>query len=183
MKEAGIYLVFAGGSLLKPWLLNILACPICKEHPLTVHIIQVESNELKDSASLAKELVVHFKKGVLSEPSLGPVHNLSGNKDVDKWLAAARTAFAGLAKQKPSPSALQPLVDFLHKLEVLEGVLRCEKCRRFYPIGSRIVGVPELLPDTQRDKEADLAFLRKHKDVLPEKLLSGSKPFTLKLKE
>lgn len=175
--------MFAGGSLLKPWLLNILACPICKEHPLTVHIIQVESNELKDSASLAKELVLHFKKGVLSEPSLGPVHNLSSNKDVDKWLTAARNAFAGLAKQKPSPITLQPLVDFLHRLEVLEGVLRCEKCRRFYPIGSRIVGVPELLPDTQRDKEADLAFLRKHKDVLPEKLLSGSKPFTLKSQE
>lgn len=177
---ARIHLALVGGSLLKPWLLNILACPICKEHPLTVHIIQVESNAVKDSEGLAKELVIHFKKGVLSEPSLKPVHNLSGNKDVDKWLTAARNAFAGLAKQKPTPLALQPLVDFLHRLEVLEGILRCEKCNRFYPIGSRIVGVPELLPDTQRDKEADLAFLRKHKEVLPEKLLSGSKPFTLK---
>jgi uncharacterized protein YbaR (Trm112 family) len=183
VKGAGIHHVPVGGSLLKPWLLNILACPICKEHPLSVHIIQVESNAVKDSEGLAKELVLHLKKGVLSEPALEPVHNLSGNKDVDKWLAAARSAFAGLAKQKPTPEGLQPLVDFLHRLEVLEGVLRCEKCRRFYPIGSRIVGVPELLPDTQRDKEADLAFLRKHKDVLPEKLLSSSKPFTLKLQK
>jgi len=166
----------------RPWLLNILACPICKTHPLTLYVLKAEENKLKDPAELANELVTHQAKGVLSEPSLGPIHNLSGEKMVDDRLAAARKAFAALSKRKPSPEALRPLVDYFHGIEILEGALRCEKCGRFYPIGSRISSIPELLPDGGRDREADLAFLRKHQKVLPQVIVVGSKPFALDLK-
>ena len=164
---------------MKPWLLNILACPICKVHPLTLYVLKAEENKLKDPTELANELITHQAKGVLSEPSLGPIHNLSGEKLVDNRLAAARKAFAELSKRKPSPEALRPLVDYFHGIEILEGALRCEKCGRFYPIGSRIASIPELLPDGGRDREADLAFLRKHQRVLPQVIVVGSKPFAL----
>lgn len=166
---------------MKPWLLNILACPICKEHPLTIHILQVEKNKLEDFNGLANELIVHYKKGVLSEPSLNPVHNLSGNKTFDQKLTAARKAFSIFSKQKPSTKALKPLVEYFHGLEIIAGTLRCEKCHRWYPIGSRISSVPELLPDTERKRKPDVDFLRKHQDVLPESILSGSKPFSIEL--
>ena len=165
---------------MKPWLLNILACPICKEHPLTTHVIKVESTRLRDKKGLAEELATHHKKGVLSEPSMGPVHNLSKSKTFDKRLNAARQAFAALSKQKPTTAALRPLVDYFHGLEVLVGALRCELCERFFPIGSRISSIPELLPDGVRDKKADLAFLQKYQGVLPEIIVLGSKPFSLK---
>ncbi|MFX1562017.1 MAG: Trm112 family protein [Promethearchaeota archaeon] len=165
---------------MKPWLLNILACPICKEHPLTIHVLQVDKIKLADSKELANELMVHYKKGVLSEPSLGPVHNLSGNKDFDQKLDAARKAFSVFSQQKPSPTALKPLVEYFHGLEIISGTLRCEKCQRWYPIGSRISSVPELLPDTERKRKPDTSFLRKYQNVLPESILTGSKPFSIK---
>lgn len=164
---------------MKPWLLNILACPICKEHPLTIHILQVEKTKLGDPEEMASELIVHYKKGVLSEPSLGPVHNLSGNKTFDQKLSAARKAFSVFSKQKPSTTDLKPLVEYFHGLEIIAGTLRCEKCHRWYPIGSRISSVPELLPDTERKRKPDIEFLQKFKDILPESILSGSKPFSL----
>jgi len=165
---------------MKPWLLNILACPICKEHPLTIYILKVERNKLEDPEGLAEELVAQFKKGVLSEPSLGPVHNLSGTKGVDRLLAKARKAFASLSKQShPTPKDLRPLVDYFHGLEILVGAMRCEKCGRWYPIGSRITGIPEMLPDEVRDKQADITFLQNHREELPDIIVSGSKPFTL----
>jgi uncharacterized protein YbaR (Trm112 family) len=149
---------------------------------LTVHILKVEENKLKDPKELATELITHQTKGVLSELSLGPVHNLSGDKMVDERLTAARKAFAALSKRNPSPDALRPLVDYFYGIEILEGVLRCEKCHRFYPIGSRIASIPELLPDGGRDREADLAFLRKYQKELPEALLRSSKPYALESK-
>jgi hypothetical protein len=39
--------------------------------------------------------------------------------------------------------------------------------------------IPELLPDTGRDKKADVAFLEKHREVLPQVIVTGSKPFVL----
>lgn len=164
---------------MKPWLLNVLACPICKEHPLTTYVLQVGKNRLRDKKGLAGELIAHHKKGVLSEPSLGPVHNLSGDKVFEKRLTKARQVFTTLSKQKPEPADLVPLTEYFHGLEVIVGAMRCEKCERWYPIGSRIESIPEMLPDDGRDQKADLTFLRKYRDALPEVLVYGSKPFAL----
>jgi uncharacterized protein YbaR (Trm112 family) len=163
----------------KPWLLNILACPICKEHPLTVYVVNVKRNRLRDKKGLAAELVMHYQRGVLSEPSLEPVHNLSKEKVFDQRLTKARKVFAALSKKKPNPQDLMPLVEYFHGLEVQVGALRCEKCQRWYPVGSRVETIPELLPDSGRDKKADVVFLQKHREVLPEIILTGSKPFVL----
>jgi len=163
----------------KPWLLNILACPICKEHPLTVYVVAVGKNRLRDKKGLAGELVVHYQRGVLSAPSLEPVHNLSKDKTFDQRLANARKVFATLAKQKPDAQDVVPLVEYFHGIEIQVGAMRCEKCSRWFPVGSRVETIPELLPDAGRDKQADVEFLRAHRDVLPQVILTGSKPFVL----
>lgn len=164
---------------MKPWLLNILACPICKEHPLTTYVVDVKRNRLRDKKELAGELVVHYQRGVLSEPSLKPVYNLSKDKVFDQRLAKARKVFASFSKKKPDSQDVVPLVEYFHGIEIVTGAMRCEKCERWYPIGSRVETIPELLPDAGRDRKADVAFLQKHREVLPKVILTESKPFVL----
>lgn len=62
------------------------------------------------------------------------------------------------------------------KKEVVTGVLYCTKCGRWYPI---IDEIPRMLPDDLRDVKADLDFLEKFKDKLPEKIVYEGKPFKL----
>ena len=59
---------------------------------------------------------------------------------------------------------------------VLEGVLYCSKCSRFYPI---IEEIPIMLPDELRDKKQEIGFLKKYKDKLPEKIISEANPWHL----
>jgi uncharacterized protein YbaR (Trm112 family) len=59
---------------------------------------------------------------------------------------------------------------------VIEGVLYCSKCNRFYPI---IEEIPIMLPDELRDKKQDIDFLEKNKEKLPEKIIKGANPWHL----
>jgi len=59
---------------------------------------------------------------------------------------------------------------------VLEGVLYCTECSRFYPI---IEEIPIMLPDELRDKKQDLDFLKKNQEKLPEKIIKQSSPWHL----
>ncbi|MGI0047290.1 MAG: Trm112 family protein [Nitrosotalea sp.] len=59
---------------------------------------------------------------------------------------------------------------------VSEGIIFCSKCSRFYPI---IDEIPIMLPDEIRDKNEDMEFLKKYKDVLPEKVVSKGSPWHL----
>jgi len=65
---------------------------------------------------------------------------------------------------------------FAHEVE--EGVLYCPGCGRWYPI---IDDIPRLLPDQirERTREVELAFLRKHREKLPDKVVLEGKPFNL----
>ncbi len=64
--------------------------------------------------------------------------------------------------------------------EIVEGVLYCPGCGRWYPI---IDEIPRLLPDHIREKEemrkVEMAFLRRHAGELPEKITKEGKPFNL----
>ncbi|HDJ26154.1 MAG TPA: Trm112 family protein [Candidatus Bathyarchaeota archaeon] len=63
--------------------------------------------------------------------------------------------------------------------EVVEGVLYCPGCGRWYPI---IDEIPRLLPDHIRRaqmKEEELAFLRKHAGELPDEITREGKPYSL----
>ncbi len=66
---------------------------------------------------------------------------------------------------------------FEEKDEIVEGVIICPKCLRWYPIREEI---PEMLPDELREEKDELPFLRKWKKKIPRKILSEGKPFNLK---
>ena len=59
---------------------------------------------------------------------------------------------------------------------VVDGVLLCPECGRYYPISEEI---PVMLPDDLRTKKEDLAFLEKWKERLPDKVVHGGKPWSL----
>lgn len=61
--------------------------------------------------------------------------------------------------------------------EVVEGMISCPKCERWYPIREEI---PEMLPDELREKKDEIAFLEKWKNKIPRKTLLEGKPFNLK---
>ncbi|MGB9717488.1 MAG: Trm112 family protein [Thermoproteota archaeon] len=60
--------------------------------------------------------------------------------------------------------------------EVLNGILICSKCNRWYPILDEI---PQLLPDELRESNEDLSFLRKYAEKIPKNILEQGKPFNL----
>ncbi len=59
---------------------------------------------------------------------------------------------------------------------IIEGILYCKKCSRFYPI---IDEIPILLPDDLREKEKEVAFLNKWKNNIPQKILHNTHPWHL----
>lgn len=66
---------------------------------------------------------------------------------------------------------------FEEKEEIVEGLLVCSKCNRYYPI---IEEIPHMLPDELREKTEDIGFLKKWQQKIPEKILNEGKPFNLK---
>jgi uncharacterized protein YbaR (Trm112 family) len=68
------------------------------------------------------------------------------------------------------------LLVFVEKKEIVEGLIVCPKCSRWYPIRDEI---PEMLPDELRSEKEDLPFLKKWKAQSPEKIVMEGKPFNL----
>jgi uncharacterized protein YbaR (Trm112 family) len=60
---------------------------------------------------------------------------------------------------------------------VIEGVLLCGDCGRYYPI---IDEIPVMLPDNLRSRKEDLSFLEKWKVKLPENVIQSGRPWNLK---
>ena len=59
---------------------------------------------------------------------------------------------------------------------IIEGVLFCSQCSRFYPI---IEEIPVMLPDELRDKEKDIQFLQKWQEKIPGKIIKNGHPWHL----
>ena len=59
---------------------------------------------------------------------------------------------------------------------IIDGVLLCPECSRYYPI---VEEIPVMLPDALRNKRDDIEFLEKWKNRLPEKVVHGGKPWCL----
>ena len=66
---------------------------------------------------------------------------------------------------------------FKEEEEIIEGIIVCPKCLRWYPIRDEI---PEMLPDELRNERDEIDFLKKWRDRIPDKILSDGKPFNLK---
>ena len=67
---------------------------------------------------------------------------------------------------------------FEEKEEIIEGMLVCAKCGRWYPI---IEEIPQMLPDDLREQRDDLSWLGKWKAVAPPQVLKEGKPFNLQI--
>lgn len=68
------------------------------------------------------------------------------------------------------------LLVFDEKEEIVEGLIVCSACNRWYPI---IEEIPHMLPDELRNKDEDTSFLEKWRKKIPEKTSSEGKPFNL----
>ncbi|MDT7865100.1 MAG: Trm112 family protein [Thermoproteota archaeon] len=124
-------------------LLDLLACPHCKDWPLSYIVFNethYEYKELKVQTPFCKD-------------------------------------YCGLK------------VDYLNKIdittinctecikrEIVEGIIICNKCNRWYPI---IDEIPIMLPDELRNEKEDKEFLKKWKEKIPEKILISGLPFHL----
>lgn len=189
--------------LMNPWLVNILACPICKHHPLRAYFYSWETpdeeirkiSERKANADVSTRslgvLVREFAEGIVSLPALDAIEDLSGNKATFQLAASAKDAALRLEKAikkssrsreealKNSEPDLNLVYSYFHLISAAEGLLLCNGCGRWYPIGSSVSGVPEMLPDDLRRKKSDMAFLTKWRKYIPERVLSEGKPVNL----
>lgn len=188
-------------AVLKPWLLNILACPIDKHHPLEARFFSWDTSqeEMRKIASEAGEPSTHFKKsykhmakqlrdGTISLVAMRAVEDMTGSEDSAGLLAGAVEATTrlgavlDLSEEKlllDYPDDIDRLYRFLNLVEVDAGLLVCPECARWYPIGSAVETIPELLPDDLRERDRDLAWLKRWRALVPTSVLERGEPFNL----
>jgi len=186
---------------MKPWLLNILACPIDKHHPLDAYFFSWETSEdeikkitkeasvpskffKKNYAHIAKQLV----DGTISPASIHRIVDKSESEYSKRLLAIAVDATLRL-EQVPDkceedllgefPEDIDVMYRFLNLVELDAGLLVCPECGRWYPIGSAVETIPEMMPDDLREKERDLEWLEKWRELVPPRVLEEGKPYSL----
>ncbi len=186
---------------MKPWLLNILACPIDKHHPLDAYFFTWETpiEELSENAENAGtpsskyeknygQIVRQLMDSTISYPSMRKIIDSSDSKEAKSLLAGALRAISELEKVEDKSeekllknflSEIDSINRFLHLIEVDVGILFCPECGRWYPIGSAVETIPEMLPDELREKERDLEWMEKWKSLIPMKVLESGKPYVI----
>ncbi|MFX0099159.1 MAG: Trm112 family protein, partial [Candidatus Hodarchaeota archaeon] len=65
---------------------------------------------------------------------------------------------------------------FKQSVEIKEGIMSCDNCKRWYPISNTI---PQLLPDELRKEEKDKEFLNTWKNKIEDSIVKEGKPFHL----
>jgi len=128
-------------------MLDILACPIDKNYPLDL----IELN--------VKDLEKEFPK-----ENNHPINNEEEQKNSIK------------KNNRDKVNQENEIKDNEKVIVIIDGILYCKKCSRFYPI---IDEIPIMLPDELREKEKDLQFLKKWKNCIPEDILKNSNPWHL----
>ncbi|HEU5172492.1 MAG TPA: Trm112 family protein [Nitrososphaeraceae archaeon] len=134
---------------MKKHMLDILACPMDKNYPLDLielHVKELENDNLRES---------NFKFPNDEKKTIK--NNLTVNQEINNIRAEVN-------KDKDKV------------IVIIEGILYCRKCLRFYPI---IDEIPIMLPDELREKEKDLEFLNKWKNNIPQKILKNANPWHL----
>lgn len=187
---------------MKPWLLNILACPIDKHHPLDAHIFSWETSSAemekinreagvknKYFSERYNHLANQITEGTISPASIRAIKDHTGIKDAEELLRDALRAvnrFEEIEKPEPEqlltdfPEGIDVLYRYLNLLEVKEGLLVCSECNRWFPIGRAVEGIPELMPDDLREREDELEWIKKWKEKIPEAVIEKGKPFAPK---
>ena len=133
-------------------MLDILACPMDKNYPLDLiefHVKEFENNNLRN----LRESKFKFS----NDNKKIKKNNLTVSQEFDDIRGV-------INKDKEKV------------IVIVEGILYCKKCLRFYPI---IDEIPIMLPDELREKEKDLEFLNKWKNNIPQKILKNANPWHL----
>jgi uncharacterized protein YbaR (Trm112 family) len=184
---------------MKPWLLNILACPIDKHHPLDAYFFRWETSaeeikELKGEAAQPtdelkkkhKQLAKQLTDGTISPPAIKKIVDESGVNDAADMLTTTKDKIAQLEGEKTEEQLLKEHANdlntvyrYLNVMEVDTGLLVCPECGRWYPIGSAVETIPEMLPDDLREKERDLKWLEEWRQLIPEHVITDGKPYNL----
>lgn len=174
---------------MKPWLLNILACPIDKHHPLDTYFFEwlTTREEFEKILREAGKANRHFREGykhlvkqilddTISFPSIKAVVDFTESAYALDLLERAIKA-GNILERKKSLGKDQLLKDYLPEIdavyrylnltEIKEGLLKCNKCGRWYPIGSAVDGIPELLPDELREEKRENEWLLKWREKIP----------------
>ncbi|MFQ6054003.1 MAG: Trm112 family protein [Candidatus Bathyarchaeia archaeon] len=186
---------------MKPWLLNILACPIDTHHPLEARFFSWETSaeEMRRIASEAGRPSSRFEKnyrhlakqlldGTISPVAMQAIEDLTGSEESAGLLAGAVESLGRLGQardrteeelRRDFPAEIDRLHRFLNLVEVDAGLLVCPECGRWYPIGSAVETIPELLPDDLRERDRDLAWLERWRELVPASVLEQGRPFNL----
>src|SRR5688500_5136619 len=133
--------------IMKKNMLDILACPLDKNYPLELIELNVKELEKEDKV----------------KENYHPVNNDQNNPIVNK-------------NNNGEGNKINEIKQNEKVIIVIDGILYCKKCSRFYPI---IDEIPIMLPDELREKEKDLQFLTKWKHSIPEEILTNSNPWHL----
>ena len=118
---------------MKPWLLNILACPIDKYHPLEAYFFRWETSEVDleniaaEAGNPKKELVEKYKivkkqlgDGIISLPAIKAISDLTGLKTISELQAKT----IELLKGKPnSVKDFDVIYSYMNIPELNEGLL------------------------------------------------------------
>ena len=185
---------------MKPWLLNILACPIDKHHPLDAYFFTWETQKkmgklARDGALQSSEYEKKYKQiakqltdGTISPLALVKIEDLSDSQSSKALLIIVLDTIKRLEKapEKNEKSFLKEhsqdiyaLHRYLNLTEVDAGLLVCPEYSRWYPIGSTVETIPEMLPDDLREKNRDLEFMEKWSHLIPAKVLEEGRPHNI----
>jgi len=186
---------------MKPWLLNILACPIDKHHPLDAYFFTLETPEedLKRIASVVgkpdaglsqkyRQLAKQIIDGTISPQSLKAIKDETGSANSSDLRSKALEALERLEGAKglsfdrllsELPGDIDALYRYLNLIEVREGLLVCGRCGRWFPVGNNVETIPELMPDDLRERDKELEWMRRWAAKIPEKTLRKGEPFSL----
>ncbi len=88
-------------------------------------------------------------------------------------------SYCGYLKESIRQGKEYPCEECL-RIEIVEGLLYCQKCKHWYPIKN---GIVIMMPDNKRNKKSDIEFLKKHESGIPEEILKEGKPFNLSTSE
>ena len=98
-------------------------------------------------------------------------------KEKEKSLVGVHGTYDKLIEQMKT---LNMTKDMIENVNVKYGILYCNSCKRWYPIGNYIPTVPELYyPDNLRNKSKELKFIEKWKDLFPDSVLNHGVPWNL----